>query len=616
VRSLILTAGLACALLACDPGPAEEAGPSDPPVILIIIDTLRADHLGCYGYPLDTSPVLDALAARSTVFEANSSQCNATFPSITSIMTGLYPKTHLNYLAVSIPGQQRAVSDVPTLAERLGERGYTTLAAVSHPWWKEAPTDTAIGRGWDAFSPIPPEITGEGRRTWGGTASATTDRVLGLLEARDAGRPLFLWAHYFDPHTPYDPPEPLRNRFLHHHLEQAGLTEYEQALAPVPPGARWRWIEDNVPEPKREALRIASGKALYDGEITDCDAELGRLLDALDAEGLLDPAYVVVVADHGENMDEGREHLRFTHARMYDGVIRVPLLVKLPGQRAGERVEAITQSIDIAPGLLELMGLPADPRMEGRSLAPLIEDPASRLHPLVFSESSDNRERMVRTEELKLVVPGDGESAELYRWRLDPGELRRLEDEAPPAETARLTALLGAFRPRFALELTLLPDLEPYELELWFDQPSNPVLAVVPPGAVEPVDGGARGTLRVEREPVVVILHLERALVRGGLSLVRTGAAGDPDLSSRVFLGPEPAAGAPTSPLSLVDQGVDLRFSRDLELGALLLGGHPEDPPPGAVVLRLIEPGDAGVIDESRLDPEQIAELRALGYLR
>ena len=107
----------------------------DTPVVLVLIDTLRADHLSCYGYPLETSPHLDELASRSFLFEANSTQCNATFPSITSVFTGVYPKTHRNYLAVPIKGMASESGPYPCASERFGERGYYTAAVTSHPSW-------------------------------------------------------------------------------------------------------------------------------------------------------------------------------------------------------------------------------------------------------------------------------------------------------------------------------------------------------------------------------------------------------------------------------------------------------------------------------------------------
>ena len=721
---------LALALGGCSDDPATPTAPAaaagSPPVIVVVIDTLRADHLGTYGYPLDTSPVIDALAERCSVFESNSSQCNATFASITSLFTGLYPKTHQNYFAVSVPGQARANAGVATLAERLGRAGWQPLAVVSHPWWREAPVETAIGRGWEAFAPIPPEVTGVARRGEAGSAEATTDRALALLAQRDTGRPPFLWVHYFDPHTPYAPPPEQGDRFLHAHLEQAGLLAFEDRLRALDPAARSDWIGAHASSTEqRDALRLASNRALYDGEIADCDEQLGRLLGRLDADGLLEPALLVVLADHGENLDASRPGIAFSHARLYEGVVRVPLLVKRPGQRTGARVTALSQTIDVLPTLLELLGMPRDGALEGRSLVPLLDDPGGRLHERVFSESSDHVERMLRTDEWKLTDPGTGERAEMYRWRRDPDELHDLlasadDDERSSGTVVELARALDAFRPRHALQLDLYPDARPYELELALSLRDTRITAVHGPLSAVGAHGVA-GSVRVEREPLRITLDLDRIMVEGTLDLAR---AGDAALAQRVLLGstpidathvsprwiprgPAPAspvvrwrstddlrslwiapaaadrarvlllrapAGAEPELLSSTgflppelreegrqrqlraepcddaelllrmptdsdvtllldgrwpaaervawgDQGVAsdrlaLWIPRDGEVGAALAGAPPREPPPGAVVLRLVPSDAAEAIDQQALDAEQLEELRALGYVR
>lgn len=529
--SLAVAASLGC-------GDGRGAGTAErPPVILVIIDTLRADHLGFDGHDLDTSPVLDGLAAASTVFEANSTQCNSTFPSITSIFTGLYPKTHRNYLAVSVDGQAVANERAHSLAQRLGEQGYETLAVVSHPWWREAPIDTAIGRGWDAFAPIPPAIEGPARRGEAGSALATTERVFDLLDARDPARPLFLWAHYFDPHTPYIPPPHHRDRFLRAHLEREGFGHLHDSLAALPLGERAAWIGAR-PEAEWRPLRLALGRALYDGEIADCDEQLGRLFDRLRADGLWDDALVVVMADHGENMDPGRASIDFTHGRLYEGVVRTPLVIKRPGQVAGSRVSALTQNIDVLPTIVELLDLPTGAATEGASLVPLLEDPGATVHAQVFVESSDKLERAVRTDDLKLIDPGDGNGPELYRWRDDVDEQSDLAAEAPAGVLGALAAELATFRPRQVLRLRALPDEEPYALDvdLALDKAHMSWLS----GPLEPADDGRRlvGRVQVDSEPVELALALDREAYEGALGLARADGA---PLWRRIVLGATPA---------------------------------------------------------------------------
>ena len=445
-----------------------EAEPAPlPPVVLIVVDTLRADHLGCYGYELDTSPVLDRLAQEATLFEANSTQCNSTFPSITSIMTGLYPRTHRNYIPVPVDGTMDLNSEYASLAERLRDAGYHTMAAVSHPLWVDEDVDTAVRRGWDAFSVIPTEIPPK-QRTPLAHAAYTNERAFALLDeyvAADTDAPPFLWVHYFDPHTPYAPPEGFRDRFLGHHLDEIGEGEFTEELAALDPGARRPWARSRAPERAR-AIVGASSNALYDEEILFCDSEIGRLLERLDELGLRDDALIVFMADHGENLagETGRGRLAFTHARLFEGVTGTPLVFRVPGLTKGARVGGLSQNIDVLPTLLELLDLPVDPPVEGRSLVPLLRGASSTVHDQVYVESSDHVERAVKTSDWKLIDAGSGEN-ELYRWRTDREESRNVIDETEPRVVDQLQRSLSEFRPTDVLHVRFTPDdAGPYEV--------------------------------------------------------------------------------------------------------------------------------------------------------
>ena len=534
------------AATACgDSGQAPPRFPDSPPVILVIIDTLRADHLGFDGYALPTSPFLDELAAQSHQFSANTTQCNATFASITSILTGLYPKTHRNYTAVAVKGVSSGSDDASTLAERLRAQGYHTAAVLSHPSMTQRIAGTAIDRGWDSFSTLSGYVPAEERRHVTGKADQTTARAFEQLDewaTKDPESPLFMWVHYFDPHTPYDPPKAHRNRFLEQHLAKAGYSEHEQALASLEPrgGARQVYIDGLVDDVERQAVRLANGRALYDAEILACDEQIGRLFARLREEGLFDEALVIVLADHGENLEDeawGHGAINFSHQRLFEGVTRTPMLVKLPQQVDGSVSGALTQNIDVLPTIIELLGLDAEPVTEGRSLVPLLDDPEGQVHEQVFVESSDHVEKGLRTDTLKFV---DGLNPEplVFAWSQDPNETRNVASELPEATLDGLAEAMRLFRPLNVLGVRAIPDAAPYELsvEVSFDE-----------ARIESVVGSAAHvesqriafTMAVDEEPIEVLLLLDRPM-RGSRWSVSHSRSGD--LPNSIHLGRTPLA--------------------------------------------------------------------------
>lgn len=552
-----------CALLvtmllgACgEPESAPTRFPDAPPVILVIIDTLRADHLGFEGYPLPTSPVLDRLAAQSHRFGANTTQCNATFASITSILTGLYPKTHRNYTAVPVAGVTTGNDEASTLAERLAARGYHTAAVLSHPSMTRRMPGTAMDRGWDAFSTLPGYVPAEERRHVVGKADVTTERAFEQLDAWAAAapeQPLFLWVHYFDPHTPYDPPEAQRNRFLAHHLEQAGYPQHEQALADLAPrgGARAAYINAIDDESERQAVRLADARALYDGEILACDAQIGRLFERLRADGLFDEALVIVLADHGENLDDdawGHGNINFSHQRLFEGVTATPMLIKLPGQTTGAVSDALTQNIDVLPTVVELLGLEALPEPEGRSLVPLMDDPGARVHERVFTESSDHVEKALRTEALKYVDGLDPEPL-VFAWTVDPHETRNLAGDIPRPTLLGLASAMREFRPLNTVGVRFVPDVFAYEVS---------VSITLGAGRIESVVGAEQGddsqrlsfTVAVDDEPREVLLVLDRPLQRSTWNVTRKAGNALPDA---IHLGRTPLGETAAVPLWRID---------------------------------------------------------------
>lgn len=396
----------ALALLACGCGSAEFDGPV---VVLVTLDTTRADHLGCYGAPTPgISPRLDALAAGGVRFDAAISQAAVTPVSHASIFTGLYPYNH--GLRVMHGRQQNRLDPAQvTLAEILRDVGYETGAFVS-----AFPVTEFFGfdQGFDAFDAD--FDTSTGRVGAGGavntgaaqrTAGETTDRALAWIAERE--QPFFLWLHYFDPHdeTVVPPAEDLAG------FERTG------------PEREWR-------------------RALYDLELTYMDRELGRVFDALEERGLWSDAVVVVTADHGEGLGD---HDWWTHGVLYQEQVRVPLIVRAPGLPADSSISATVRSIDIAPTVIELLGLaPEDaPAFDGVSLVGLMRGEVDDLGLSAYADSVNTMNyagiegEVDRKRDLLFAIVLDGrwkyihhlkkpENNELYDLIEDPGELNNV----------------------------------------------------------------------------------------------------------------------------------------------------------------------------------------------
>lgn len=353
-------------------------------VILITLDALRADRLGSYGYGLETSPQLDALARESVVFEQAVTASTFTLPSHFSIMTGLYPPRHgvrtntVYDLAGGLP---------PTLAQILRAHGHSTAAFVSgftlHSIFK-------LTRGFDLY-----RAANEADPRANATADVTTDHAIAFL--RSAATPFFLWVHYFDCHEPYAPPPPWRAKFAHP----------------------------------------------YDGEIAFLDDQVGRLLREVTRAGLLESSLVVVTADHGEALgDHGYEGHQAT---LFDPVARVPLIVRLPGKpRPGTRVRSQVRTVDIMPTILARLGIDSAGDLDGVDLGPLLaggdaaEDRAAYVETPHFGDPRQWK-RAVRFRGWKLIESIASGERQLYRLDTDPGEATDVLAQEPDA-----AALLAA----------------------------------------------------------------------------------------------------------------------------------------------------------------------------
>lgn len=382
--------------------------PEPPNVLLITIDTTRADYLGCYGMEDAHTPVMDGLAAAGVQFLHNMAPSQCTNPSHASILTGLYPVNHGVY-----NNRSALSSHAVTLAEILGEKGYATLGAVSAHHLN--PGNSAFDQGFDQYLECPSRNITAGQRN---------ETLFPAL--RELGETPFLaWVHYFDPHGVYDPPAPYDT--LHPRTDIHDSLASGQAM--------------NIAAAKNPGTMIDPDEhiALYRGEISYLDAQIGELLATLEAMGEAENTLVVLVADHGESMTE--KNIYFSHAGLYNPVIHVPLIMRWPSELpAGHKVAGLTSSVDVLPTILDLVGVDRDVSgLSGRTLMPTLVDGEFEVHDMVISEAVDGVIRGIQQGEYRYITPVKREwsmpTDHLFRSFIDHAEEIDLKDTEPVRAT-------------------------------------------------------------------------------------------------------------------------------------------------------------------------------------
>ena len=416
--AIALGAGAALGLLAGLGALAGCARPAPPPraVVVVDLDTLRADRLGVYGNPRPTSPHLDAFAHGATRFDAAFAQAPYTLPSQVSIVTSLYPHSHGVVREKDRMGQQAT-----TLAEAFRAAGWRTAAFVDGGY-VSAPF--GFDQGFETFVDF--QRAGVG---------ASEEKIAAwLAERRD--EPFLLFVHTYDTHTPYAPPEPFRSRFAAMvPAPSPGFEPTSEALEAIR-ASQW------TPPLRRLAPRdLDYALALYDGEIAFVDAWFGRLMRQLEETGLAGRAVVAVISDHGE---EFQEHGSLLHEKLYATVTRVPWLIRTPGGVAGQVVSEPVETVDLMPTLLELAGVPLPPGLEGRSLAETVRRGAAPgPRPGLAHSPFWGEQRALVEGDLHLVLTLDRARIELYDHRADPLEQVDLAG-ARPREAERLVRAMRA----------------------------------------------------------------------------------------------------------------------------------------------------------------------------
>ena len=391
-------------------------------LLLVVVDTLRADHLGVYGYELPTSPVLDEFAQKATVYEEAITPAPFTMPAMAALFTGLYPDRTgvINHE----PRNTLNLAKADTLAELAQRAGYRTHAVVTNSWL----TNKKMGfrRGFDVY---------KGKLV---DATRVTHKAMQRLE-EIGDDPFLLWVHYIDTHMPYQPPKKFAELF-------GNSSTTSQVIKDFKSGERRKdeiYFAGDYPPEELEATR-----QLYDASIRYVDTHIGVLFDALERSGRRDDTIVVVVSDHGESL--GEHGLYFAHDfALYEELTRVPLMISIPGQPPA-RVTGEVSLVDLVPSLCiwleisceEVMDgtpLPLDGRAEsGRAVfaasAPFRDRYASS--PRLYLHGVDGRWTMLRRGGKKLIrIPHpDAAIWELYDVRNDAREAKNLVDhEAPRA---------------------------------------------------------------------------------------------------------------------------------------------------------------------------------------
>ncbi len=358
--------------------------PAPRNLIVISIDTLRADHLGCYGYERPTSPVIDAFASRGVLFADAAATSPWTLPSHGSLLTGLYPVRHGAHTAKTSVSEQ-----VETLAEWLGGKGFATAAVVNSTYL----TRWGLQRGFESFFHVRESVRDR-------EPSEVTDEALSWLSGHDRdSRRFFLFLHYYDVHSDY-----------------ASLPEYERTFAAAYDGPADGTTAQML-DHRNGKIRLRQEDAdhlrdLYDGGILQLDHQLDRLFRGLDALGITEQSLIVLTSDHGE---EFLEHGGVLHGlTQYQEVLAVPLIVGGPGVPAGRRIATPASLIDVMPTALEVLEVPIPPELDGISLVATWNVPQAGVPGRVLFSEAD----FAFDPETRVKALGSKRTARDERYRL------------------------------------------------------------------------------------------------------------------------------------------------------------------------------------------------------
>ncbi len=410
-----------------DTGKAVKAPEQEPErpeasrMVIVVIDAMRADGLGCYGYDKPTSPTIDRLASQGVVFERMHSASPWTAPSFGTIFTGVSPQVHGagGFLAKGSPKGETLFGvtvggirkDLPTLPQLLPD-DLETGAIINNSFVSK---ELGFARGMDQFDHKIARLMNYR------TADEVTDLALAWLGA-NRDKSFMYMVHYFDPHIQYGPPKKYLPMFAPDKPRRIGYPFVDHDPARV----------GTLKPNDREKAFI---RGLYDGEVRFTDDELTRLVEAMEKMGLMDNTWLVITSDHGE---EHFDHGSFEHGHRYEEeVVRVPFIVRAPGGKwkAGTRVPTAVSHVDILPTVLDLFGANSPDHLEGSSVLPIIEDDQTADRPAYMEYNLFNGQQCAYFDgRYKIVLDLRRKRAFMYDLKEDPGEKNQLHKEHPHYE--------------------------------------------------------------------------------------------------------------------------------------------------------------------------------------
>ncbi len=412
---------------------APSANDSRPSVVMILVDTLRADYLGTYGFQGDVSPHIDALGRDGVVFEKCFSQSPWTKPSVATLFTGLYPSVHKVYTEEgkfhAKRGADRSTDalsrDAVTLAEVLSDRGYSNAAFVANPWIRAA-------HGFDqGFAKFDTEGADNDQK-----ATVLVGRAKQWLDQLRTDAPFFLYVHMMDVHAPYDAPQ-----------EDFEAVRNSPSLGPSVPLDKqlfdripaYMKIPDWTKGPDAADVRVWRGR--YAAGVRFIDRAIGDLVEHLRRTGRYDDTLLVIVSDHGEEL---YDHGAWDHGyRVYDHQIHVPLVVRYPrSQFAGTRVAGVSRVVDLMPTVLSAAGAPLPPLLQGTDLAGLVRGADERRVSVTEAVKWAPEMRVARSVSHKLVSRGAAQ--QLYDVAHDPREMEDVRTRQADV-ASQLAAALSAY---------------------------------------------------------------------------------------------------------------------------------------------------------------------------
>jgi arylsulfatase A-like enzyme len=401
-------------------------------LVIVVMDATRADHVGCYGYPRDTTPNLDRLAQEGLLFEQHFCQFPQTTVSTASLFTGQYPDTHglVDWTTSQDAHYQSIDPSTVTLEGALQVAGFETFFFSSN---RCASPSLGVGGDFQHSQLVErrveiPEYRPRGKG-WAAPGAPMLIRAAAAGLAARKGSPLFLYLHFLPPHVPYEAPEEIVERYRgrqppnYWHGEPAFTRVWEKWAGVEPPGKGADWVN------------------IYDANLRWADQSLGNLIAELKQQGLWDNTLLIVTADHGESMGD---HRYTWHASCpYDETIHIPLVIRFPGdQRPVGRVSALTETVDLMPTILDLYGVHSPETVQGKSLVPLLTGGTRQLHDYVFCKTGGNWAcYVIRDHNTALFLYQTSDLRALFDLVKDPWQTHNLIAEEP----ARAAPLLRAF---------------------------------------------------------------------------------------------------------------------------------------------------------------------------